>query len=52
MYYFLDSADFSAIEHTLKRFPIDGVTTNPAILARDLPRGCTVKEGLLEIRRL
>ena len=52
MLYFLDSADFSLIADTIAAFPVDGVTTNPAILARDLPAGCSVGDGLGEIRRL
>jgi len=52
MLYFLDSADFSVIASALANYPLDGVTTNPAILARDLPADCTLAEGLKTIRRL
>lgn len=39
MLYYLDSADLTLIENTLKKYPIDGVTTNPTILARDIKDG-------------
>ena len=35
MRYFIDSADLSKVEYVLERFPCAGVTTNPAILARE-----------------
>ena len=52
MLYFLDSAKLSVIKKTLKKYPLDGVTTNPTILARDIEDGMTLKELLFEIRRL
>ncbi len=52
MKYFLDSADFDEIKTSLERYPLDGVTTNPAILARDLPEGMTLRDALLYIRKL
>ena len=52
MKYFLDSADFAAIADALAKYPLDGVTTNPAILARDLPADRTLSEGLRHIRYL
>lgn len=52
MKYFLDSADFAVIADALAKFPLDGVTTNPAILARDLPEDRTLSEGLRHIRHL
>lgn len=52
MKYFLDSADFAVIADALAKFPLDGVTTNPAILARDLPNDRTLSEGLRYIRYL
>ena len=52
MKYFLDSANFKEIKESLESYALDGVTTNPAILARDLPKGMSLLEGLREIRRL
>lgn len=52
MKYFLDSADFAVIADALAKFPLDGVTTNPTILARDLPSDRTLSEGLRHIRYL
>lgn len=52
MLYFLDSAKPSLIESALKSYPLDGVTTNPTILARDIENGMTLKELLKEIRKL
>jgi len=52
MKYFLDSANFAVIADSLAKFPLDGVTTNPTILARDLPSDRTLSEGLRHIRRL
>ena len=52
MKYFLDSANFNEIEKALSRYALDGVTTNPAILARDLPEGISLRDALLTIRRL
>ncbi len=52
MKYFLDSADLAVIADALAKYPLDGVTTNPAILARDLPSDRTLSEGLRHIRKL
>ena len=52
MLYFLDSAKLTLIESSLAKYPIDGVTTNPTILARDIEDGMTLSELLREIRRL
>ena len=52
MKYFLDSANFKEIKESLESYALDGVTTNPAILARDLPNGMALLDGLREIRRL
>ncbi|MBQ8509289.1 MAG: fructose-6-phosphate aldolase [Clostridia bacterium] len=52
MQYFLDSADVDIIRTALECWPLDGVTTNPAILARDLPEGQTVAAQLDAIRSL
>ena len=52
MFYFLDSAKLPLIETALKQYPLDGVTTNPTILARDIEEGMTLKELLTEIRSL
>ncbi len=52
MLYFLDSADFAVIADALAKYPLDGVTTNPAILARDLPADRTLAESLRYIRYL
>ena len=52
MQYFLDSAKLPLIEAAIKKYPIDGVTTNPTILARDIEDGMTLSELLSEIRRL
>lgn len=52
MLYFLDSAKTELIKDAMKRYPLDGVTTNPTILARDIEEGMTVKELLTEIRNL
>ncbi|WP_252312690.1 transaldolase family protein [Sinobaca sp. H24] len=35
MDYYVDTADLSAIRKTLEVFPMDGVTTNPSILAKE-----------------
>lgn len=35
MLYFIDSADLEAIKHVNKFYPIDGVTTNPSIIAKE-----------------
>lgn len=52
MQYFLDSADASVIRAALAEYPLAGVTTNPTILARDLPASATLAEGLAELRSL
>ena len=52
MLYFLDSAKLDLIEKTIKTYEIDGVTTNPIILARDIEEGMTLKKLLLKIREL
>ena len=52
MKYFLDSADFDVIRLALGKYPLDGVTTNPTILARDLPANITLIDGLTKIRQL
>lgn len=44
---YLDSAKVDLIASAVGRFPIDGVTTNPTIIARDIKDGMTVL-GLLE----
>ena len=45
----LDTANLAQIKGVLPYFPIDGVTTNPSILAREAEN---VKDTLLEIRKL
>ncbi len=50
MQYFLDSADLTLITESLSGYGLDGVTTNPTILARDLPEGRTLAEQLRLIR--
>lgn len=52
MLYFLDSARLPLIESALQRYPLDGVTTNPTILARDIEDGVTLKALLFRIREL
>lgn len=52
MQYFLDSAKLDLIEKTISKYTIDGVTTNPIILARDIEEGMSLKELLLKIREL
>lgn len=52
MLYFLDSADTAKIASALKQYPLAGVTTNPTILARDLPAEASLADVLFEIRRL
>ena len=47
---FLDSADLEEIQTVVKEFPIDGVTTNPTILARS--GAANPAERLREIRRI
>ncbi len=46
---FIDDADVREIRRLMELYPIDGVTTNPAILAK---AGRHPKEVLLEIRAL
>lgn len=52
MLYYLDSANKNLIETVLKKYPIDGVTTNPTILSRDIEDGMTLSELLYELRKL
>ena len=52
MLYYLDSAKVALVEAALKQYPLDGVTTNPTILARDIEEGMTLSELLKELRRL
>ena len=35
MEYILDTADLQAIEHCNEFYPLDGVTTNPSIIAKE-----------------
>lgn len=49
MKYYIDSADVKKIAHLLDYFPIEGVTTNPAILAKE---PSPFLERLQEIRSL
>ncbi len=49
---FLDSARLALIEKAWKEYPLDGVTTNPTILARDIGGDMSLKELLLRIRAL
>ena len=37
MEFLLDSANLKDLEHGIKYYPVDGVTTNPSILKADLP---------------
>lgn len=52
MKYYLDSAKLNLIEYALKKYELDGVTTNPTILARDIEKDMSLSELLYEIRRL
>ena len=52
MLLFLDSADLHDIENAIKQYPIDGVTTNPTILARDIGNNVQLKTYLQNIRNL
>ncbi len=45
----VDTADIAKIEHLLGSFPIDGVTTNPALIAKEKR---PFKQHIQEIRRL
>lgn len=47
MIYILDTADLEAIRHANEFYPIEGVTTNPSIIARE---HCDFKERILAIR--
>ena len=49
---YLDSADVDLITSAVGRYPIDGVTTNPTIIARDIKDGMTVSGLLSRIRVL
>lgn len=49
MKYILDTADIAAIRHANEFYPIEGVTTNPSIIAKEK---CDFKERLLEIRKI
>ena len=52
MEYFLDCADEAVIRTALDYYPLDGVTTNPGILSRDLPEGVSLRDGLVSLRKL
>ena len=52
MLYYLDSARTDLVAAALKKYPIDGITTNPTILARDIEDGMTLSELLYELRKL
>lgn len=52
MEYFLDCADAKIVRTALDYYPLDGVTTNPGILARDIPSDVTLKSALKELRAL
>ncbi|MCI8387639.1 MAG: transaldolase [Clostridiales bacterium] len=52
MQYFLDSADTAVIQAALAKYPLDGVTTNPAILARDISPDDKLSDTLLKIHEL
>lgn len=49
MIFILDTADLKAIEHANEFYPIEGVTTNPSIIAREK---CDFKQRLLDIRNI
>ena len=49
MKYVLDTADLQAIKHANEFYPIEGVTTNPSIIAKEK---CDFKERILEIRKI
>ncbi len=52
MLYFLDTADASAARKAYIDFPLDGITTNPTILARDLDEGVSLSTRLRELREI
>lgn len=47
MIFILDTADLKAIAHAIEFYPIEGVTTNPSILAKE---NCDFMQRLLDIR--
>ncbi len=49
MIYILDTADLEAIKIANEFYPIEGVTTNPSIIAREK---CDFKQRLLDIRNI
>lgn len=49
MIYILDTADLTAIRHANEFYPIEGVTTNPSIIAKEK---CDFKQRLLDIRAI
>ena len=52
MQLFLDSANLTTIRDTLAVLPLDGVTTNPTIIARDMPDYMSLGAELKLIREL
>ena len=52
MQYFLDSADLVTIRSVLGAYPIDGVTTNPTIIARDMPESLRLTDEMTRLRGL
>jgi len=49
MIYILDTADLSEIKHANEFYPIEGVTTNPSIIAKEK---CDFRQRLLDIRSI
>jgi len=49
MIFILDTADLKAIAHANEFYPIEGVTTNPSIIAKEK---CDFKQRLLDIRSI
>lgn len=49
MIYILDTADLNAIKHANEFYPIEGVTTNPSLIAKEK---CDFKQRLLDIRKI
>lgn len=49
MIFILDTADLKAIKHANEFYPIEGVTTNPSIIAKE---NCDFKQRLLDIRNI
>ncbi|MGI6537926.1 MAG: transaldolase family protein, partial [Caldicoprobacterales bacterium] len=49
MIYMLDTADTKEIERLMDLYPIDGVTTNPSIIAKGNKK---VKELIKDIRKI